>query len=167
MYPLIYNTKHSINWTTYYTRDENDLEHSKSKVRALIGQLGHLPFARGCMPKNWASAVKLRQIQQISFPVSKTGKMHRSNVQMESGSWRKYINTQLSFWRKKAKDQVANFPGMPWSLFSSRLGSAEGKPSERRFKVHFVCFNRRERLFWNGNLSINIVLLTCQSDWCF
>ena len=39
---------------------------------------------------------------------------------------------------KKTKDEVTNLPWM--TLFSSRLESAEGKSSERRFKVHFVCF---------------------------
>ena len=89
-----------------------------------------LPFSRGCTLRNWASAVKFRQIQQISSP---DGKIHRWKVEVEE-------NTKLPFWRKKTKDQATNFPWMNESLFSSRLESAEGKSSERRFKVHFVCF---------------------------
>ena len=46
-----------------------------------------LPFSRGCTLRNWASAVKFRQIQQISSP---DGKIHRWNAQMKSWSWRKY-----------------------------------------------------------------------------
>ena len=66
--------------------------------------------------------------------------MHKWKVEVEE-------NTQLSFWRKKSKGQATNLPWMNLSLFSSRLESAEEKPSERRFKVHFVCFYRRESLF--------------------
>ena len=82
------------------------------------------------------------QIQQISTPVSKT---HRWNVHVQE-------NTQLSFWRKKSKDQATDLPWMNLPLFSSRLGSAEEKANERRFQVHLVCFYRGESLFWNGNL---------------
>ena len=39
-----------------------------------------LPFARGCTLRNWASAVKFRQIQQISSP---GGKIHLWNAQMK------------------------------------------------------------------------------------
>jgi len=46
---------------------------------------------------------------------------------MKSGSWRKYSVVVL---KKKAKDQATNLPWMNLSLFSSRLGSAEEKPSE-------------------------------------
>ena len=67
-------------------------------------------------------------------------------------------NTQLSFWRKKSKDLATNLPRRNLSLFNSRLGSAEEKPNERRFNVHFVYIYKRESLFWNGNLSIGIVL---------
>ena len=83
------------------------------------------PFTRGCTQRKWASAVKLSQIQQISFPVSK---MHRWNVQMESGSWRKHSVVNLKEKSQRIKRQVC--PGWinHW-LFSSRLGSAEGQPS--------------------------------------
>ena len=47
---------------------------------------------------------------------------------------------------KKTKDQATNLPWMNESLFSSRLESAEGKSSERRFKVHFVCFFIEEKV---------------------
>ena len=104
----------------------------------------------------------MRQIQQISSPI---GKMHRWNVKMKSREVEE--NTQLSFWRKMSKNQATILPWMNLLLFSS--GSAEDKPSERSFfwgflkpeiKVHFVFCHRRESLYWKGNLSISIVLLT-------
>ena len=103
--------------------------------------VSHLPFARGCTPRNWASAVKLREIQQIfSLSVKCTDEMYKRKVEVEE-------NTQLWFWRKKSKDQATNLPWMSLSLFSLRLESAKEKPNERRFKLHFVCFYRRESLF--------------------
>ena len=59
--------------------------------------------------------------------------MHRRKVEVEE-------NTKRRFEGKKTKDQTTNLPWMNQSLFSSRLESAEGKSTERRFKVHFVCF---------------------------
>ena len=55
---------------------------------------------------NWSSAVKLRQIQQISSP---DGKIHRWNAQMKSGSWRKYWAVVLKEKSQKIKRQI--FPG--------------------------------------------------------
>ena len=72
-------------------------------------------------------------------------------------------NTQLSFWKRKSqkiKRQILPWMNLSLFFFFSRLGSAEEKPNDQRFKVHFVCCYRRESLFWNENLSISIVLLT-------
>ena len=52
------------------------------------------PFARGCTPRNWAGAVKFRQIQQISSPDGKIHRWMHRKVEVEE-------NTKLSFWRKK------------------------------------------------------------------
>ena len=102
---------------------------------------------------------KIEEIQQISSPVNK---MHRWN-EIKSGSWIKY--TQLSFWRKKSKGQTTNLRWMNCFLrgYDLRRKTERAKLFEDlspRFKVHFVCFYRRESLFWNGDLSISIVSLT-------
>ena len=69
-----------------------------------------LPFAHGCTPRNWASAVKFGQIQQISSP---DGKIHRWNAQMKSRSWRKYKAGVLKEKRQKSKRQIC--PG--WMIW--------------------------------------------------
>ena len=70
----------------------------------------------------------------------------------------------MSFWKKSQKIKRQIFA--EWIVFFAARISEE-KPRERnffedlspRFKVHFVCFYRRESLFSNGNLSIGIVSL--------
>ena len=94
--------------------------------------VSHLPFARGCTPRNWGSAVKLKQIQQIFSPV---GKMHRWNVQMKSGGGRKY---SVVFLKKKVKRSSNKFALDVFItvFFTSRSG--EEKLSERSFFRIFI-----------------------------
>ena len=54
------------------------------------------------------------------------------------------------FEEKKSKDQATNLPWMNLSLFSSQLGSAEEKPSERRFTVILCVFTKQKVCFEMG-----------------
>ena len=64
--------------------------------------------------------------------------MHRWKVEVGE-------NTKLSFCRKKDKRSSDKFALDELITISLRLESAEGKSSERRFKVHFVCFFIEEK----------------------
>ena len=92
-------------------------------------KLQHCCFYHWCLP-----------LFHNQSPLITMDEMYKRKVEVEE-------NTQLSFWRKKSKDQATNLPWMSLSLFSLRLESAKEKPNERRFKLHFVCFYRRESLF--------------------
>ena len=91
-----------------------------------------------------------------------TDEIHKWKAEVEE-------NTKLPF-RRKVETSSDKFPLEKLIISFFAAGSSEEQPNKTRpnnnnnnkaeFKLQFECFYSRESLFWNGNVSISIVLLT-------